>query len=429
MMIFSILRKKILELFIGDELSTINNNISVINNNISLLTDKITMLEETTCRLNKENKDIISDVFRYFFISILNHESNVLPKDYISGSNIISGVFDDEQLNQSFTGLKILFDNKCCGYKSAEYSKADLYYIWGMRESRAQVETLCQAKKNNSNVIFLEDGFIRSIVPFAKKDIDEKYRLSFSYTMDSNSAYIDAYHVSNLEQILNSNLIFSDDELRRARLNMNRIINYKVSKYNHQEDTIPYKIAKSNRKKILVVDQSYGDMSIELGMANSNTFINMLKTAIAENQDSDIFIKIHPDVKASGTLRGYYSDYKEHDNIHVINDDVNPITLLNSVDVVYVCTSQMGFEALISGKKVKCFGMPFYAGWGVTEDYVKLTRRTQKRSVEEIFFAAYIMYTNYVDPFNGTKIEIEDAINKIIELRECYRMEDNENAY
>ncbi|MGJ7724790.1 capsular polysaccharide export protein, LipB/KpsS family [Escherichia coli] len=29
-------------------------------------------------------------------------------------------------------------------------------------------------------------------------------------------------------------------------------------------------------------------------------------------------------------------------------------------------TSLSGFEALLHGKRVFCYGMPFYAGWGLT---------------------------------------------------------------
>jgi capsular polysaccharide export protein len=35
----------------------------------------------------------------------------------------------------------------------------------------------------------------------------------------------------------------------------------------------------------------------------------------------------------------------------------------------------MGFEALLLGKAVHCFGMPFYAGWGLTHDSKTCPRR------------------------------------------------------
>ena len=32
-------------------------------------------------------------------------------------------------------------------------------------------------------------------------------------------------------------------------------------------------------------------------------------------------------------------------------------------------TSLLGFEALLRGKSVTCLGLPFYAGWGLTDDH------------------------------------------------------------
>ena len=42
--------------------------------------------------------------------------------------------------------------------------------------------------------------------------------------------------------------------------------------------------------------------------------------------------------------------------------------LLTVVDEVHVLTSLTGFEALLRGKMVICYGQPFYAGWGLTND-------------------------------------------------------------
>ncbi len=77
----------------------------------------------------------------------------------------------------------------------------------------------------------------------------------------------------------------------------------------------------------------------------------------------------------------------------------------------------MGFEALLLGKECVCFGMPFYAGWGVTHDKLTCKRRIAKRSVEEVFAAAYILYARYVDPYEKKKIDIIGAIEKIIQLK------------
>lgn len=53
----------------------------------------------------------------------------------------------------------------------------------------------------------------------------------------------------------------------------------------------------------------------------------------------------------------------------------HPHALLNRVEAVYTVSSQLGFEALLLGKPVYCFGMPFYAGWGLTFDSKQCERR------------------------------------------------------
>ena len=101
----------------------------------------------------------------------------------------------------------------------------------------------------------------------------------------------------------------------------------------------------------------------------------------------------------------------------IIKENFNPISLLKHFDKVYTKTSQMGFEALLVGCECVCFGMPFYAGWGVTVDRVRCERRKAKRSVEEIFAAAYILYTRYYTPYRNCPSNIFDTIAEIVQQK------------
>ena len=40
-------------------------------------------------------------------------------------------------------------------------------------------------------------------------------------------------------------------------------------------------------------------------------------------------------------------------------------------------TSLVGFEALLRNKKVYTYGLPFYAGWGLTIDAMPIERRNR----------------------------------------------------
>jgi capsular polysaccharide export protein len=88
------------------------------------------------------------------------------------------------------------------------------------------------------------------------------------------------------------------------------------------------------------------------------------------------------------------------------------------MDHVYVVTSTMGFEALLLGKPVTCFGMPWYAGWGVTTDELGCARRQRRRSVMELFAAAYFKYSRYWNPYEGKRGTIFDVIRWLCEQRE-----------
>src|SRR3546814_6817483 len=70
----------------------------------------------------------------------------------------------------------------------------------------------------------------------------------------------------------------------------------------------------------------------------------------------------------------------------------------------------MGFEALLAGKPVTCFGLPWYAGWGATDDRQICNRRAATRSIDELFAAAYFHYTRYIDPVTGQRGTIFNVV-------------------
>ncbi len=55
-------------------------------------------------------------------------------------------------------------------------------------------------------------------------------------------------------------------------------------------------------------------------------------------------------------------------------------------------TSLTGFEALLRGKAVFTYGLPFYAGWGLTQDRHAHPRRHRRLSIDELVAAALIGY-------------------------------------
>jgi len=281
------------------------------------------------------------------------------------------------------------------------------YVGWGRKSSGQKAIEL--AKKNNSSFLLLEDGFIRSI----GLGDDE----SFSIIEDDIGIYYDATTPSKLENILNS-YKFSKNELNLAKKAINLIKQKKISKYNTGSLKLP-KYLQTSTKKVLIIAQTKGDMSLKYGLALKFDEKEMLKDAIKENPNSEIYLKVHPDVLAGKKESSIDLDFaKKH--CKIIAENIHPIVLLEAFDKVYTQTSQMGFEALLLEKEVITYGIPFYSNWGLTIDKLKCDRRKRKLSFLELFAGAYILYTRYYNPYLQKQSNIIDTINTIDKYRNIY---------
>ncbi len=294
---------------------------------------------------------------------------------------------------------------------------AQYYLVWGIRPAYGTSLSIQLAQKLNRPAIFVEDGYLRSVSTYLDKIIEEKFQRGISFIFDDLTPCYDATRPSRLELMLNNkNFIVTENQKERARACIDKIVENHLTKYNHQPIFTP-KIGRDGVKKVLIIDQAYGDMSIVKGFGNQETFDEMLNTAIVENPDADIIIKTHPDTMAQ-KIGGYYTNIEQNGNIYLLKEPVNPISLIKYVDKVYVVSTQFGFEALMCGKEVHVFGLPFYAGWGLTNDRQKCDRRTNTRTLEEIFYITYIVYSYYVNPKTQSKCEIEEAMDYLLELRD-----------
>ena len=83
-------------------------------------------------------------------------------------------------------------------------------------------------------------------------------------------------------------------------------------------------------------------------------------------------------------------------------------------------TSLVGLEALIRGKKVYTYGLPFYAGWGLTTDALVSPRRTRTLSLDALVAASFILYPRYLHPSSATLCEIELLLQEIDKEKNRY---------
>ena len=295
----------------------------------------------------------------------------------------------------------------------------DYSFMWGSKAVAANVRAGTLAAKMDAVLVVCEDGFLRSADTWANLSAPDRYRHGCSVVFDTLGHYFDATRPSSVEMMLNdSALTITDEQCTEARRVMERIVSTKLTKYNHQPIFVP-QVGRPGRRKVLVVDQSYGDMAIAKGWGSDQTVADMLEDAKRENPDADILVKTHPDTM-TGKRGGYFTDVKEEGNVFRVTMPVNPYSLMGIVDKVYVCSTQMGFEALMAGKEVHVYGMPFYAGWGLTIDKQKNPRRTNRRTLEEVFYIFYIMYTHWVDIETGRPCTIDKAMDNLLALREEY---------
>lgn len=268
---------------------------------------------------------------------------------------------------------------------------------WGHKPSAWKARQ--KAKDWNLPYWALEEGFIRSVSPTDKP---------MSLIIDTVGIYYDATCPSLIENMLNE-LRVDEHTLKRAEKILEDIKRLKISKYNDGKE-VQEGMFNGRKERILIVDQTYGDMSVILGLADEKSFRNMMEFALDNFPNSEIYIKVHPRVIA-GEKKGYLYKGKIPKYIKIIKENYKPLSLLEYFDVVLTVSSQLGFESLFYGKKVYTFGMPFYAGWGLTEDLLKNSRRRRRRTLIEILAIAYILYPTYV--YNNQVATIERVIGAI----------------
>ncbi len=311
-------------------------------------------------------------------------------------------------------GLQELLGVERLIYRPRAAEAAAIGVVVGWGEKANTVRSKAYAKRHDLPYWRVEDGFLRSVGLGVLGDPP------LSVVVDDEGIYYDARAPSRLETLLASDGDGTDPlndpaVLKRAARCMDQIREARLSKYNHAPP-MAEPLASVDRQRVLVVDQTRGDLSVIGALASEDSFDAMLRAAQAEHPDAEILVKMHPDVVA-GRKRGYLDSSRAKGRVTVMAELIPPLDLLAQVDHVYVVSSQLGFEALLAGKSVTCFGAPFYAGWGLTDDRVEVPRRGRARTLEQVFAAAYLLYPRYLDPDLKTACEAERVIEHLATQR------------
>jgi capsular polysaccharide export protein len=167
------------------------------------------------------------------------------------------------------------------------------------------------------------------------------------------------------------------------------------------------------RRHILVPGQVEDDRAVSLGGCGLTSNLELLKRVRADAPDAYVLYKPHPDVLA-GHRRGAIVDRVCLEFADQVVGEVPISSLIAMVDEVHVNTSLAGFEALLREKPVTVYGVPFYAGWGLTRDLGPVpARRTALRTLDELVAATLLTYPRYLDPVTGLPCPAEVVVQRL----------------
>ncbi|HGG65262.1 MAG TPA: capsular polysaccharide biosynthesis protein [Rhodobacteraceae bacterium] len=235
----------------------------------------------------------------------------------------------------------------------------------------------------------IEDGFLRS------RGLGANLTAPLSLVADDLGIYYDPTQESRLERLIAASVHLGEVEQHRAKRLVSSLTHAGVSKYNVGSAGLP-DLPKGRR--ILVPGQVEDDASVRKGCSEVSSNLDLLKRVRRDNPDAVILYKPHPDVEA-GLRNGAVPVADLAKYADLVLKDADPVALIDVVDEVWTMTSLLGFEALLRGREVTCLGMPFYAGWGLTQDMTEVPERRQASpTLAQMVHAVLIDYPRYYDP-------------------------------
>lgn len=314
------------------------------------------------------------------------------------------------------------------------HSTPDCVAGWGHKPTAAWARAYARAQ--NIPYIAFEDGFLRSVQPGPSEK-------PVSLVLDRTGIYYDATSPSDLEGLIARNAGFASADKAGCQI-VDILRGRRLSKYNNavSDHLSGIDLCEATKaKRVLVVDQTAGDASISGAMATDGTFRDMLVTAVMENPNSDILVRTHPET-AMNAKSGHFTPQAldaiasttpliraavDHSRLRLVSGLVNPWVLLEACSKLYCVSSQLGFEGLMAGCEVHCFGMPFFAGWGLTWDRrVIAPRRRMRVTLGQVVAAVYLNYMSFFNFKTLRPMNLDNACDIIEEGRKLHRDRSNE---
>ncbi len=278
------------------------------------------------------------------------------------------------------------------------FNDRDTELVWGMK-----------APLSDNEHWRMEDGFIRSV------GLGADLRRPTSLVLDDLGIYYNGKQSSRLEQLLN-HYDMNDYEHQRTQKLLALVQQSAITKYNVEsvcgDDLSRLKAAANGREVLMITGQYQQDLSMQYGTLDIKSNMALLQLVRSEFPDAFIIYKEHPDVH-SGVRPGKLdiSDVLEFANEYVAN--INITSLFNITDRVCTICSLSGFEALMRGIKVNTYGLPFYAGWGLTSDYLPIERRDRAINLNMLVYASLVLYPRYINWQTRSITAVESVIQQL----------------
>ncbi len=242
----------------------------------------------------------------------------------------------------------------------------------------------------------IEDGFLRSV------GLGAGLARGASVGFDDEGIYFDALRPSRMERLLAERELTPVERARADGL-IARIRKARVTKYNvGGKGTLPS--VPEDRTVILVPGQVADDAGVRRSLsatidcaACDNVNLELLRQVRARNPQAHILFKPHPDV-AARLRAGRLEPHETEGLADQVVEGCDILDLVDLADRVETFSSLSGFEALLRGKPVTVYGMPFYAGWRLTDDLTECARRGRRLDLATLAHVAFIDYPLTVDP-------------------------------
>ncbi|MEL6576736.1 MAG: hypothetical protein AAFQ81_12675, partial [Pseudomonadota bacterium] len=286
--------------------------------------------------------------------------------------------------------------------------------VWGRKALGAPARNLAAAF--GIPLLTMEDGFLHGIRP----PLTPRHRRlrgplqppPLSLLLDDRGIHIDPARPSRLEGLIAALAAHPLPHALRDRVvaGLSRLQALGLSKFT------PFArgaLALPPEGYVLVVDQTAGDAAVRLSGAGPETFRSMLATARAENPGKHIVVKAHPGT-GDGRRIGHLglSDLAPGETL--LSVPANPIELVERAARVYVVSSLLGYEAILAGRETHVFGLPFYAGWGLSRDRLALPRFAAARAARPcrhtLFAATHLVAPLYWCPYDRRLASFEETL-------------------